>query len=306
MEPSALRYLKRNEIDTVKWDACIEQSPSGRIYAYSMYLDTMSRHWDALVYGDYQLVMPLTWNSKWGIQYLYQPPYTAMLGIFGDISLVPDLGVFLNAIPARYKIIDMDLNPANTFQESQFPLQQRVNYVLSLKEDYAQLRGQYRDTVKRNAKKAMELGCRFETGVDVEIVLGLAAEQLITRKQEDSDGLIRFRKLYEQLQQKGLAECCGVFTPEGNCLASAVFFFSHQRAYYILVGNHPNSKSYGASHMLIDRFIETHAGTNCVLDFEGSDHRNLAFFYSSFGAQPETYPALRLNRLPWPLKWLKR
>jgi hypothetical protein len=72
------------------------------------------------------------------------------------------------------------------------------------------------------------------------------------------------------------------------------------------VGNHPNGRTLGASHALIDAFIQDHAQQDMVLDFEGSDIRNLAFFYSSFGAVAELYPAFRLNRLPFWLRWLKR
>ena len=89
-------------------------------------------------------------------------------------------------------------------------------------------------------------------------------------------------------------------------LASAVFFFSHKRAYYILVGNHPNGKTLGASHALIDAFIKDYAGENLLLDFEGSDIRNLAFFYESFGAVEEKFTGLKNNKLPFYLKWLKK
>ncbi|HET7896231.1 MAG TPA: hypothetical protein VFL47_01130, partial [Flavisolibacter sp.] len=89
-------------------------------------------------------------------------------------------------------------------------------------------------------------------------------------------------------------------------LASAVFLFSHNRAYYVLVGNHPNGRTLGASHALVDAFIRDHAGMNLLLDFEGSDLRNLAFFYSSFGARQESYQAIKLNRLPWWIRWMKK
>jgi hypothetical protein len=98
----------------------------------------------------------------------------------------------------------------------------------------------------------------------------------------------------------------GIVSAQNELLASCVFFLSHNRAYYILVGNHPNGKTIGASHALIDAFIKDHAGKNILLDFEGSDIRNLAFFYSSFGAGNEIYPAIKINRLPFYLKWLKK
>ena len=57
-----IRYLQRDEINTRSWDRCIEAADNGLIYAYTHYLDVMARHWDALVYKDYEAVMPLTWN----------------------------------------------------------------------------------------------------------------------------------------------------------------------------------------------------------------------------------------------------
>jgi len=71
------------------------------------------------------------------------------------------------------------------------------------------------------------------------------------------------------------------------------------------VGNHPNGRTLGASHALVDAFIKDQAGQDLLLDFEGSDIRNLAFFYSSFGATEEKYPAIKLNRLPWYIRWMK-
>src|SRR6185369_17066679 len=93
------------------------------------------------------------------------------------------------------------------------------------------------------------------------------------------DDFDRFKKLYEVLYEKQMATTYGIYTSGGQLISSAAFFFSHNRAYYILVGNHPNGKTSGASHALIDNFIKDHAGQNLLLDFEGSEIRNLAFFY---------------------------
>jgi hypothetical protein len=102
-----------------------------------------------------------------------------------------------------------------------------------------------------------------------------------------------------------MATTYGIISPHGELIASCVFFLSHNRAYYILVGNHPNGKTIGASHALIDEFIKDYAGKNMLLDFEGSDIPNLAFFYSSFGATQEKYPSIKWNRLPFYLRWMK-
>ena len=68
-----IRYLTHNQIDTRRWDECIAQSPNGLVYAWSWYLDVVHPSWEALVEDDYETVMPLTGNKKFGVNYLFQP-----------------------------------------------------------------------------------------------------------------------------------------------------------------------------------------------------------------------------------------
>jgi lipid II:glycine glycyltransferase (peptidoglycan interpeptide bridge formation enzyme) len=121
-----------------------------------------------------------------------------------------------------------------------------------------------------------------------------------------SENAKRFRLLYQQLHREKKAITYGILSGKDALLASAVFFYSHSRAYYILVGNHPDGRTTGASHALIDAFIRDHAGQNIILDFEGSDIPNLALFYSGFGALEEKYAAIKNNNLPFYMKWLKK
>ena len=136
-------------------------------------------------------------------------------------------------------------------------------------------------------------------------MIKLAKEQA-SNSSLTADDFTRFEKLFQLLYSKQKATTYGVYTKAGQLIASAAFFFSHKRAYYIMVGNHPDGKTLGASHALINTFIKDNAGENLLLDFEGSDIPSLAFFYSSFGAVEEKYSAVRLNRLPAPIKWLKK
>ena len=301
-----IQYLQYRQIEKDKWDACISEAANGLVYGYSFYLDAMTKHWDALVLGDYEAVMPLTWNEKYAIHYLYQPPFMAALGVFGKEISAALLNDFLKAIPEKFKYWDIDLNHGNFFQLTDFNLHERMNYVLPLNESYDKISAGYRDNIKRNVKKSEQLKDSVQKNIDINEVILLAKEQLqhFTKLSELDFG--HFRKLYEVLYERQMSTTYGIYTPGGQLVASAAFFFSHNRAYYILVGNHPNGKTSGASHALIDAFIKDHAGQNLLLDFEGSDIRNLAFFYSSFGATEEKYSAIKLNRLPFYLKWMKK
>jgi hypothetical protein len=298
-----IRYLKQHEINKPLWDECIDNAGNGLVYAYSFYLDYMADNWDGLVLNNYEMVMPLPWRKKFGIHYLYQPFLTAQLGLFGNNISAGLVERFLKTIPARFQLVEFSLNHQNRFSLKSFNLYERTNYVLPLHKSYEELYSRYRENIKRNIKKSVQYGCTVKTGFDVERVIELAKQQSANVSEKEWQS---FHQLYNLLTEKTGAKTYGVFSSKNELLASCVFVFSHNRAYYILVGNHPNGRTLGASHALIDAFIKDYTGRDLVLDFEGSDIRNLAFFYSSFGAQEENYAAIKLNRLPWYLKWLKK
>jgi hypothetical protein len=300
-----IKHLQHKEIDKAKWDACITNAPNGLIYCYSFYLDCMAKHWDALVFGDYEAVMPLTWNKKYGFYYLYQPAFTASLGVFGKNLTKEIIDDFTSKFPSKFKLTEISLNSGNIIDDPKNFSLLRSNYILHLNKSYEELYKAYRDNHKRNITKAFQLGCSISKEIAVDEIIQLNKEQLQHidgTKQEDYPN---FKKLYELLKIKGQAKTYGLIDKQNKILASAVFFFSHNRAYYIMVGNHPDGKTIGASHALIDAFIKDHADQNLILDFEGSDIRNLAFFYNGFGATEEIYPALKINRLPFYVKWMK-
>lgn len=300
-----IKYLTYQQINKNKWDACINNADNGLIYGYSFYLDAMAKNWDALVLNDYEAVMPLTWNKKYSIYYLYQPPFTACLGVFGRSLTLETVNEFLKAIPAKFKYWDIYFNPGNLFKLQDFDLYQRMNYVLNLNESYDNLYTAYRDNIKRNIKKSEQFQLSINKNIAIADVIELAKQQS-NNAAITAEDFTHFENLFQSLYSKQKATTYGVYTKEGRLIASAAFFFSHNRAYYIIVGNHPDGKTLGASHALINAFIKDNAGEDMLLDFEGSDIPSLAFFYSSFGAVEEKYSAVRLNRLPTYLKWMKK
>jgi len=301
-----IKHLHNQQIDKTKWDTCIKSADNELLYAYSFYLDHMSQHWDALVLNDYEAVMPLTWNRKYGIAYLYQPFLTAQLGIFGKNITASITDLFIKSIPKTFRYIDILLNAGNNSEAFQNNILLRANYVLRLDKPYEELQATYRENIRRNIKKSVQAGSTIQKGFAVDKVIQLALEQMKKHGKESAENVNRFKKLYSFLLEKEMAITYGIFSAQQQLLSSCVFFLKQNRAYYILVGNHPNGKTLGASHALIDAFIKDYAGQKINLDFEGSDIRNLAFFYSSFGAIQETYPALKINRLPFYFQWLKK
>lgn len=291
-------YLPHSKIDKIKWDRCIENSANGSIYGWSFYLDAMSENWDGLIINDYQMVMPLTWKKKYTIYYLYQPFFTASLGIFGNNISAITVETFLKKIPEKFRYWDFYLNHDNLFSLADFPMYERSNYVLPLNENYEILMSRYATSHVRNIKRARKSGNVVKKDIAIKDVIMLAKEQAKKFSSVQEDNFLDLANLYEYLKKRNLATTYGVYSSQNQLVSSCSYFFSHTRAYYILVGNHPNGKTSGASHLLIDHFIKEHAGENMTLDFEGSNIESLAFFYKSFGAQLEKYPGIKLNKLP--------
>ena len=305
MNEPGIQYLSHNKIEKTKWDKCIDEAANGLIYGYSFYLDHMSRHWDALVLNDYETIMPLTWNKKFGIYYLYQPAFTASLGIFGGNLSAKIIQEFIQLIPKKFQLIEISLNYENTFTTSLPFLISRTNYILSLNKSYNDLYRVYRENHQRNIQKSLQSGCSLKKNIAVEEIIDLNKERMKNIAPLTSDDYNKFKKLCGYLSAKNKTETYGIINKQNKLLASCVFFFSHGRAHYILAGNHPDSRNTGASHLLVDAFIKDHAGEELILDFEGSDIESLALCYSGFGATKEIYSAIRWNRLPRYLKWMK-
>lgn len=110
------------DINKEKWDRCIDNAVNGLIYGYSYYLDIMSPDWDALIMGDYEIVMPLTWNRKFGITYLRQPAFTQQLGIFASLFIKDDLTkAFLKKALEEFSFAEINLNYGNKYNLAVWP-----------------------------------------------------------------------------------------------------------------------------------------------------------------------------------------
>jgi len=305
-DTSSILYIENKNIDRVKWDRCINGAASnGLIYANSFYLDAMAKHWDALVMNDYETVMPITWNKKYGIYYLYQPFLCASLGLFGNNINGEMLSSFLDNIPKRFKYWDIYLNAANNFTTEKYDLYKRTNYILPLNKPYATLLNKFRNSYRQLIKKSTANNLQVKQDINVEEIIKLAKnkfEKIARIKKSDWQN---FEQLYNVLLKNKRATNFGVYLKD-ELLASGIFLFSDKRAYYVLAGNKTKERHLGASHLVINAFIQQHAERNLTLDFEGSNIPEIAFFFKGFGAYAEQYPGIKYNALPPLLRSFKK
>ncbi|MCC7232217.1 MAG: hypothetical protein IT242_04685 [Bacteroidia bacterium] len=306
-----IRYLKHTEINRKAWDACIQQSQNSYVYAYSWYLDIVSPGWDALIGNDYAAVFPLTHRSRFGYRYLFQPAFTQQLGLFYTGENYKDSILdFIGTIPPEFRLIQIQLNDGNPFTGNlppEFTCNKRRTYHLMLNRDIETIRKAYSENLRRNIKKAGREGLTTPERVDVTDIIRLFRNnrgKRLSHLGEREYGMLQ--KLLDGAAQKNLILSSGIYTPEKELCAGAVFLKSREKYIFFFSAVNETGRSKGAISFLIDYFISIHAGESVLLDFEGSMDPNLARYYSSFGSQEVVYLQLKRNTLPAAIRWLKK
>ena len=294
----SIRYIKHSDIDKRKWDRCIEDAINKSVYAHSWYLDIVSPGWDALVEEDYLSVFPLTHRTKFGIRYLCQPPFTQQLGVFTrGLLTLEKTDEFLNQARSLYKLIEISLNSMNKTAYDK-GVSMRVNMVLDLIPDYSKLKSGYTENLRRNLQKARKAKLEYKKNADIQGIINLFSTHRGTQiRTMGAKELYLLSLLYVACHQRKCGFTAGVRDEYGHVIAGAVFIHLHDRLVFLFSGMNDTGRQTGAMAYLIDSVIREYAGTQCILDFEGSMDPGLARFYGSFGSANSAYPMFISNTL---------
>jgi hypothetical protein len=288
---NSLHYFKRKDIDVQRWNDAIAQADNSLPYAFTWYLDIVAENWDALVLGNYEAVMPLIWLRKLGVKCLYQPYYCQQLGVFGN-SLSKELQHdFLQLATEKFYYININLNPSAESVIDSFGLRSKKNLLLDLSKEYSDLRKKYSNNHIRNIQKAINAGATFSVGIELKHFQKFYLGN-INRKRENLKNKHEaiFIKLTDWIVKNKAGEIFSVVNAEGKLLAgSLIIKHAAKRLINIINTSNPEGKSNGASHFLFDNLIRMNAGSDNMLDFEGSSIPGVARFYEGFGAEQETF-----------------
>jgi len=295
-----IRYLQNSEIDYDKWDTCIGSAINGNLYAWSWYLDIISEGWGALIQGDYEAVMPLTFRKKYGVGYLYQPAFSQQLGVFSPMYPSEQaVNAFLEELTRHFRFAEINLNRFNKPGHAAFSVKYRKNYELELIGEYHQLTEHYSSNTARNIKKARNAGIQLQENVDPKSIVSMFRNEKGKEIQQLKGTQYQMlEKIIYQGIHKRIANVYGAYD-ENNQLCAGVFILeSHHRLVFLFSANNQVARDKGVMPLLVDYIISKFSGKPLTLDFEGSEIPGLARFYAGFGSVETKYPALYYNRLP--------
>ena len=283
-----IHYLKRKDIDIVKYDACIEAAINSRIYAYSWYLDIVATNWDALVLNDYEAVMPLPWRQKYFIKYIYPPVWIQQLGVFSSFKIEAYLvKQFINAIPKKFKKITIQFNAENDV--SLFKTEKRTNYILKLDKPYEEIYKGFNKNRKRDLKKAEAEKYNLDKEICADEFLDFYLNEP-KNYQLRQDQITTIKALLKATNKA--VHIWGIRIDE-KLMASLVWLKDANRITYLLPIATMQAKEKGLPTLLISNLIKEYQNSHSMLDFEGSMIEGVADFYRSFGVEEERYTKIK-------------
>jgi len=306
-----IRLIEHSKIDYALYDRSVEKASNCLVYACSWYLDAIAGKWNVLVMGDYDFVMPLPCRRKWGIRYVFLPPFLQQLGIFPPPPVEIEIA-FYRILTAHFLYVDYataGLPVMNNIQG--FAFTKKHTRTLLLDNDYTTLAGRFGENLRRNLKISVRYRIAVTKQNNGNDFFRL---QRLSKKIPVPEGYWRrLQKLVEITLLKGLgflytaqemSEAGNISSDDPN--AAVFFILWHGRAYYMMAVASDEGRNQRSVFAIIDCFIRDFAGTGILLDFEGSAIPGVDRFFEGFGAVKESYYAVHVNRLPFPWHLFKK
>lgn len=286
------QYISRTEVDESQWNHLVENHPISSPYFHTAYLDAVC-DWEAIVSKDYQLIFPLPYRRKKGVNYIYTPDFVQQLGVLSVGTF--NMDDVLSLIPKKYKLIELAFNETNVGWKGEL----RRNVVLDLSPSYEELHSKFSSNHKRNLKKVFkELVFRTADLRSVWELFKSNKGQSLNKFNE-----VTFEHLSRIFHSKMDVEVMGAY--EGDELLTGMVLVRFQKRHiFLFSGNSDRGKELKGMYGLINREIEQLAGSEGIFDFEGSNDDNLARFYKGFGGREVFYPFYKMYRFPF--NWIKK
>lgn len=302
-----IRFLEHTEIDKTRWDELIYSSFNGTVYSCSWFLDIVAPDWCALVEGDYQVAMALPVRKKYGFSYIFLPAFCQQLGVVGrQLIDAEKVNFFIRNIPSRYSYIETNLNIFNQNHQNDIIGRINQNFELDLIQSYPSIFENYSKNHKKNLKIALKNKISTSESLNSFEFLSFYEKNLLSGLDIDAKSHDFLKKLISHSQKLSIGKLFASYDQTNSLVAVAFILRYKERSILLASASNTEGREKSAMYALIDTYIQKHAGTNHIFDFEGSNIPTIAYFFGGFGAVASTYLTIRMNRLPFFLRWMKK
>lgn len=300
-----IRHLAHSAVEQFHWDEHLMRCSNKLWYIQRWVLDVSAPGWEALVDDERGAMMPLTWRSRIGFDYLFQPYGIQQLGVFA-VEYNDALGqAFIDAVPERFRYWDIHVN--ERMQDLSFDkVSHSTEQIIPILGDMDQQRERYSQGHRRNLRKAGVHRSKLTWEITPEDFMVLFTCTTAVRygrtKERDLDVL---RDLVRGIIGRGQGRMLGL-REGGELLAAVVFVEWEGRSILLKSAVDERAREMSALFLIVDEYLASGAAGSTVLDLAGSNTPSVARFNAGFGANASVYLHLIRNRLPQPLRWYKQ
>lgn len=298
-----LHFVKHSDINPEKWDTLVLKSSSSSIFLTYECLNllTLPNSWNAIISDDYSIALPLPTRRKWTKNYAYTPFFIPQMGILSSQNINPEtIELILEAIPDDYVLADIVLNAececVNNQKDFEF-----TSYKLGLNHSYDSLYANFSTNTKRNIRHAEKQNFQLflnENIVDETIELFRKNRGALKNVNFLNEDYKRLAQVAKYLHSKNLCEIYGVKSNIGELVAAA-FFVRDFRCTWFWFSGRDNATAGAPMFFLMDNFVKNNANTDNVLDFNGSNNKNVSRLYAGFGGVRYNFYGIRRFRSPF-------
>ena len=278
-----IRFIKRADIDRLKWDSCVHYANNGHVFGYTWYLDNTAEDWDGLVEGNYESVLPLIWkDAPDGTKYLTLPHLVPAAGIY-SVHVLSEVRVaaFKNAIPPTFNLGTLRFLPGTRISGWSDTTRSVSGYRLYVNETYEVLSAAYSSELTAKLDSASNKGLRPRHTPPKPEEVAAFFRKHHPRGNKDTASFHAMQRIMYNALHRGIGFSSAIVDGQGHALAMDFFLFSHGKLLSLTPVSTRNGRKLGALEMLFDLMIQTQAGRPLILDFNLFEN---AEFPMSFGA----------------------
>ncbi len=295
-----IKKIPYSKIDIQKYQSCLTRSEQYHFFAEKCYLDALiAERWEVLVLDDYQAVMPVPVERKWGISFVVMPMQTQQLGVFSEKDSAEVNVQFKDFLEQHYNVLYYAFNAKNMFETKS---NWRRNYVL-VRDSYAEIRKNYSVHRRRNVRitEALQDHIRFSERKNLAAAEDFFSQHIAGGEDKNT---ARFFSNMQKLKSESLLRVYDLFYDQS--LISQAYVVSSPKMNFLV--NFINDKAFlkiNSSSILIDQLLQISIEDQ-DFNFHGSTIPAIADFYKRFGAEEEGYHYVENSKFTLFLNIIKR
>lgn len=295
--------VKLDSTEFVKWDAWVMSRPDGCVFYSTHWLRSISGKEPTVVVarGDYNRIIGgfafVEMPKKLGFKQIIPPAYTPFFA-----PVLPDADDFDHEVREGFiRELLTFLKPFDGLRWrgtstnddaifAKYAKEEALSITMLLKKPELAAKD-YSRSLKAKLTKATKNGLTIKSGIPINEIFPLVKQSMAVNKRATPLTEMAFIKAFEELLLLDLVFSLGVYSPDGQIVAGAVYAKDLQYVYNLVVGTPRNQTFPEAASFLHHAAIQEAAKLQLIFDFEGSSLPGVKTFYSRF--KPEEIP---LNR----------